>query len=264
MKWLQKNPKVRPFIPFHLEQMERSQFFSLPDGGSLVTEAAVQLLDDVSLIRLPFENVILEYNAKGLNNPGDGYEGYDWEHSDRRIIFVKDRDDHVAIAASWDYRDRPEWWQTPWFSVRKTEFLDFSFGRQYQIGLFEDPLSRLLHEEARAAALRDIAGEVSILARFIAALSCRNVGIERIGGGRDRFSRKKSALPYNTYHQLVIKRKEAAGSSSGECGERRVPREHLRMGHIRRLHTGGHIWVNAALVNAGVGGKVSKDYKVAM
>lgn len=40
------------------------------------------------------------------------------------------------------------------------------------------------------------------------------------------------------------------------------PREHLRRGHIRRLEDGRKFWINAAVVAAGNGGKIHKDYGI--
>jgi hypothetical protein len=69
----------------------------------------------------------------------------------------------------------------------------------------------------------------------------------------------KDALPFDSYHILTVDA-PGGGNLNGRSGGHRSPREHLRRGHIRRYENGARIWVNATVVNAGIGGRVSKDY----
>jgi len=75
--------------------------------------------------------------------------------------------------------------------------------------------------------------------------------------------RRAKPYPFDDYHILTIESPKAAASDGGHGGSHRSPREHLRRGHIRRLEDGRKLWINATVVNAGVGGKVSKDYRIA-
>ena len=97
----------------------------------------------------------------------------------------------------------------------------------------------------------------STLLNFLNALACSNVHTEKLPTRKP--SKTLGALPFDEYHVLTIDR--PAGTGNGHAGgSHRSPREHLRRGHIRRLPTGSKIWVNAAVINAGAGGKIRKQY----
>ncbi len=73
------------------------------------------------------------------------------------------------------------------------------------------------------------------------------------------------ALPFDEYHVLTVAIPSAKASVNNQAesiGDRHSPREHLRRGHIRRLQDSRKIWVNAAIINAGVGTKIHKNYAV--
>lgn len=101
------------------------------------------------------------------------------------------------------------------------------------------------------------------LLEFLNALACKNVHIEKSPAKATSQGKKvKAALPFDDYHYLTVDVPGKASSRGDSfCGSHRSPREHLRRGHIRRLES-GPIWVNATVVNAGIGGKVGKSYMV--
>ena len=74
--------------------------------------------------------------------------------------------------------------------------------------------------------------------------------------------RKCGALPFDDYHVLTINVGGQGQREGAANGSHRSPREHLRRGHIRRLQDGRKLWVNATVVNPGVGAKVMKDYRM--
>ena len=98
---------------------------------------------------------------------------------------------------------------------------------------------------------------------FLNALQCSNVEVEKIPLKKTALAMRK-AIPFDEYHVLAIKVSQIKSIDCGaKNGLHRSPREHLRRGHIRRYANGSKIWVNAAVVNAGIGGKISKDYRLA-
>jgi hypothetical protein len=104
--------------------------------------------------------------------------------------------------------------------------------------------------------------EIRALLGTLNALACANVTTERVAPKRAHLAMRPS-FQFDTYHVLVVKQRDSVRSSVSEFVEdRRSPREHLRRGHIRRHQSGLRLWINATVVNAGVGGKVSKDYAV--
>ena len=100
-----------------------------------------------------------------------------------------------------------------------------------------------------------------VLWYFLNALACKNVHIEKSLAKATKQGKKiKTALPFDDYHFLTVNTPGKVGVK-GEClgGTHRSPREHLRRGHIR-LRESGPVWVNACVVNPGIGSKVEKTY----
>jgi hypothetical protein len=99
--------------------------------------------------------------------------------------------------------------------------------------------------------------EVSSLMLLLNMLSCANVKTEKV---TQKQSSKRGALPFDSYHVLMVEQRLPDRDKAPTSGQHRSPREHLRRGHIRRYERGLKIWVNASIVNIGGGGKVGKTY----
>lgn len=102
---------------------------------------------------------------------------------------------------------------------------------------------------------------VDAIVRMLNILACSNVGVSSIAPRRQP-KPSKGAFQFDTYHVLTIGNSAGADGAGGSSHAGRSPREHLRRGHIRRLPTGKKIWINAMVVNPGVGHSVAKDYRV--
>ncbi|MNI27871.1 hypothetical protein D3C73_816270 [compost metagenome] len=110
-------------------------------------------------------------------------------------------------------------------------------------------------------------GPLTAILELVEALSFSNVNVVELPAKKMTFTEKrKGALPYDSYRMLVINKGEkvisAGRSETGPCGERRAAREHTRRGHDRTYKSGKKIWINPMVINAGVGGKIVKDYKL--
>ena len=104
-----------------------------------------------------------------------------------------------------------------------------------------------------------------VLLQFLEILSCKNVEIGDAERKRVKKGQRLSALPSRLTKVLQIKQTEPTGGLRDTVADRRTPREHLRRGHIHRFKTKtGYVrhWVNAMIVNPGVGGKIDKSYAV--
>ena len=112
-----------------------------------------------------------------------------------------------------------------------------------------------------APPLEDYLDEVGAVLDFISALTCANIRIEA-KPARKPPKRSKPALPFDSYHYLTVDVPGKASSQGAGIGDRRSPREHIRRGHIRRLADGRALWINATMVNAGIGSRVDKGYVV--
>lgn len=228
-----------------------SQKFILPDGGQLFADLELRGIDEDAELRLPYPFVALEYPVSA--RPGAGLA-----RSSKRIIFARQRDDGFIVCSVALWADHQGCWGATTaldFAIPTTKFIDRISGRAR------------LAIRALPQVLADVQQEVDSLFSFLNALGCSNVRIERSELGKTRKAMtKKGSLPFDEYHVLTIATTAKTGDSSLRGCTRdsqRQPREHLRRGHIRRYEGGMKIWVNATVVNAGVGGKVHKDYRLA-
>lgn len=149
---------------------------------------------------------------------------------------------------------------TPKDAIRTDLKLTYNYALQpgYQEYFNKDNEDWIKHAHA------NMSEELRPVFELIEALSCTNVGYQKIKrtGGLNTINR--GSLPYDEYHTLVIKtNKEITGPSFINCSHR-SPREHIRRGHIRICSSGKKVWVQATIVNANEkGGKIIKDYALA-
>ena len=228
----------------------RSRKFILPYTGRLFEDRQYRGIDENEPLRLPFPVIALEYFADksaGLANPG--------LLSSKRLVLAREEEFGIVVTpVIWVDKDQV-WGPMPECVLPSTGYLDRSSlndGYAAIIANFADP----------RMPIEDYADELGALLTFLSAIQCSNVKVDRIERKKER-AKLKAPYPFDTYHVLTIETKKTVnrGGSAG-ISERHSPREHLRRGHIRRLESGAKVWVNAAVVNAGVYGKVNKDYRV--
>lgn len=98
------------------------------------------------------------------------------------------------------------------------------------------------------------------VSKFLSLLNCRNVERTENKPSADHQKRraKQGRVPLFSYWTLFLRPSSEKGESNG--GTHATPRIHLRRGHIRRLSTERHIWVQACVVGNKERGMVHKDY----
>lgn len=261
-------------LPQVMRQLEISQKFALPDGGCVIEGSAIKTLVEPELVRMPYTITSLEYHA----TPKYG------EEDDMvlvsclpRILLVSDYEGKIRLRGIWRY-DNGYWNVTPQLQLEvggivevakagdsiKKNPKQWTLNNSVYVPLIYDHQPTISNDKIDLHVKnirRDLEEELGVVLRLMAALSCSNVAVESIPVSRIH-SRAKGPLKYDSYHCLSIGRNGSSSNSSDADG--RSPREHLRRGHIRNLHGGGRVWVNSTIVNPGVGGKVTKDYKVAI
>jgi hypothetical protein len=118
-------------------------------------------------------------------------------------------------------------------------------------------------KEKNDSDLRYAARAISIMARFIMALNCKNTKLTEHPA--PKFMNKKRAangkqpiFSFWTLHLPGIDHKYGHVTSGKKSG----PRLHLRRGHIRQYAPGKYAWVEACIVGNKQNGIVAKDYAV--
>lgn len=96
------------------------------------------------------------------------------------------------------------------------------------------------------------------------ALTCSNVTheIHHASASPERNTKRarKGKFPLWEYRVLTIPTAKSSRDFSGPFGTHASPRQHLRMGHIRRHPTAGNIWVNSCVVGNSSQGIIEKSY----
>ena len=228
-----------------------SQKFLLPVNGRFFDDPSLKGLDAACELRLPFPFVALEWRSEGTVAKGQG-------RSSKRVVFVREDQDsagyrvlRITIACFVD--SNGTWAIVPDIGLPVSK---------WHLGMIDGRVALDVRRSSDRVQTEDVIDEASAVLAFLNALACSNVRAERLPQ-RDRTRKAKTAIPFDEYHVLTIgSAGGATESGSGGGASHRSPREHLRRGHIRRYESGIKVWVNATVVNPGVGGKVVKDYEV--
>ena len=241
------------------DKIDKSVKFILPPYGITVNDSKLKALDDDSL-ELPFPIIALEYEVDSSKQKV-GQLRYE-----KSLVLVEDIGSYLEIHIVSKLVDVNilgcNWLSFPWVKIPKNGLL----------GERENNLIKMrgIIREDQNVPIDDYNSELMALLDFLNALSCRNVHIEKskaiTPSVRSKSGKKKkikTTIPYDDYHYLTVDvpSKRYSNDNSDGIGDRRTPREHLRRGHIRR-YSWGKIWINATVVNPGIGNKVDKIYKL--
>lgn len=240
-------PKSSTEVMSHcIDLADTSQKFIMPNGGLIIEDKQFRALKDARL-RLPYKFTALEYQRC------DGHVINGETRSGKSIVFARERDDTIIVSSVAWFDDAGMWAPMPEIAIPCWDY--------WGEGTTEDGWQTFTFymSDSRFPA-SDYQDEMCVLLSFLNALACSNVTVDRLNSVKRKL---KPAIPFDEYHILTVDcPKRGLSSRGGLSGESRSPREHLRRGHIRRLEDGRKLWVNATVVNPGVGGKITKAYSV--
>lgn len=228
--------------------LKRAAKFQLPDGGRLIDDRKMRNIDPSIELGIPFESIALEYKAPKVEDIDD-----EMSYS-KRIVLIEDKGKRSVHLSAVCYADsRGSWSIFPPISIPKIDYLD-NHGEN---------VTFFVSHSTPGLQIGDYDDEIFAMFDMLNALACRNVHVD-VHRANVKGKAAKSPYPFDDYHYLTIDVPGTTCAPRTALGEsHRSPREHLRRGHIRRLES-GPVWVNATVVNPGVGGVIKKDYKVRM
>lgn len=137
-----------------------------------------------------------------------------------------------------------------------------------------DLIGRVGAETGRRHIHIDIEAELRASMEFFEAVSCSNIIAEVYEKGASAAvnarRRRDGKLPIHETKVLSIDpgwlREHQRGSPEATDGARASPRQHLRRGHIRRIHQGTErqqqIWIPPTIVGDAARGRVDKTYQM--
>lgn len=231
---------------------QSSKKFIMPSGGRLFDDKEYKALDETEALRLPYPMIAMEYEQT-IENDYDEAIGRT-SKSSKRIVFARERDDHIYIFVCCWLDSMGMWGPLPSEAAIPVKgYLDRS-----KKGL-DGRVPICVQLQNQIVPLSDFGDEIGSLLCLLNSLQCSNVKIEN-HTPKAKGKKIKTAHAFDSYHFLTIDPPKQS-SFTGSSGGHRSPREHLRRGHIRRLED-RKIWVNASVVGAGSAGKISKDYIV--
>lgn len=251
--------------------IKESQKIVLPDGGSLYEDLHLKALDETQELHLPFETIAVEYTrsaefiktTKSIELQPSGEL-----QPSKALFFAKQTDTDILVRImvhdEGGANKRPKWVPYPPVRMPRIGYLDrrltSSEGhvRIVAYGITDIGLGISVPPT-------DYEEELSNLLSMLNVLNCSNISLEKIPKSKVKtaaISGKKNAIPYDDYYTLAVEVPKLNDSRiETKGGQHQSPREHIRRGHIRKLHSGRKIWVNASVVNAGkTEGKIEKAY----
>jgi len=249
----EKLKEIQPSLALHII-LDKATKFTLPLNGLILNDAQLKGLEGVEELRLPYERIALEF-TRDVNIYNDYSPLKDKTHFPNKIVLLLvEWSKHISVQM-WCH-SVGIWYPCAPISIPKTDSYVMGEKGVYTYKVHMPPIE-LMGVCTPKSLEQDYAMELKIVFGFLNAMACSNVKAEKLPTRKP--SKTLGALPFDEYHVLTIDR--PAGTGKGHAGgSHRSPREHLRRGHIRRLSTGSKIWVNAAVINAGAGGKIRKQY----
>lgn len=261
-----KLPEVNKFnklyfnnLPYLIKLAESSEKFLLPDSGRLYDDPDYKALDENEELKLPFNNICLEYFVPYIEdnlNVSDVYVS-------KRIILAQQGKQlirlHIVnfISNKWLYSGS--------IILPIINYLDRSLKIDGRVAIrcSPDPIGNIIFTDfGHNELVKQHGDEIGCFLSFLNILRCSNVKTQINQPKKTNVKLKKDALPFDSYHILTIDLPHKEYCNGEPKGDHRSPREHLRRGHIRRLNDGRRVWVNTAVINPGVVGTVKKDYKL--
>ena len=245
--------KINPAFLFH-PLLDSAVKFTLPLNGYILNDAQLKGLDGVEELRLPYEHIALEFTRDVSI-----YRNYSpledqTQFPSKIVLLLVERSGYISVQM-WCHTIGIWYPCSPIFIPKVDSYVMGDKG-VYTFKVHMPP-AELMGVNTPETLEQDYGMELEIVFGFLNALACSNVHTEKLPPRKP--SKTLGSLPFDEYRVLTIDR--PAGANNGHAGgNHRSPREHLRRGHIRRLPTGSKIWVNAAVINAGAGGKIRKQY----
>jgi hypothetical protein len=241
--------------------LESAVKFQMPVGGRIINDMTFRSLDPHGEIRLPFDSVAIEYlrveTQADRRRFGAGVSHMRCPKSiavARHIRFEEGEfiGDFIGIIPINWFDEWQRWECMPPVYVPAVN---------WGVPLEKSTAIKILKPDSNPIPLDDYSDEVGAVVDLVAALACANVKAE-IQPARKPRKKAGNVLPFDSYRFLTVDVPGRAHGVGPAVGDRRSPREHIRRGHIRRLSDGRAIWINAAIVNAGIGSRVDKSYRL--
>lgn len=232
-----------------LKTLPLSTKFQLPDGGLILDDKKFNVLSQCEKIGLPYDYLCIEYQREKKSEAAI--------QSSKAIVLASQNKEAITIL-SFAWWDELQIWAPVTYlpiTIMRDDFIS---------DMVDESLGRRMVKVYCDVDPKDSMEEVVVLLNMLTALSCSNVEQKTIPARLHTKKRSLEAIPFDEYRVLVIKKSSESQKNKPESSSFSFtpPREHLRRGHIRRLESGRFVWVNAAVVNPGVGGRLTKNYKI--
>lgn len=259
-----------------LDNAKQAVKFVMPENGKIFDSGFKALPETLNL---PFPKIVIEYECLAEGGVAEQVFGkIATTPANKRIVYAEQQDQVILVVSIVAFRlptGGEEWQIQPYYAGLMTNdmvqpFEEVKRPPELAVGnhiknvytKFVDigGMAKRIHGDSwEENAYVDMIDESGAVLSLIEALSCRNVGIEKLPIRKmNKSAAKRGAIPFDEYHVLTVTGQSKPANGSGDS-HHRSPREHLRRGHIRRLPT-GNTWVNSTVVNAGIGSKINKIY----
>jgi len=179
---------------------------------------------------------------------------------------------HIVIPCSWENaKEKAAGQYLEDLRTKKNDdvsFVIYPVPRRKSLMQYGATVTNTSYQKVYQDFVKNMDGEMGTLLEFCEALTCSNVGFEKVERSKVRGllgAKKKGRPSFETYTLTIdtpSTRKVYDDADKPEGRTHKSPRQHLRRGHIRMLADGRRIWVNSCVVGSIANGKIEKDYEV--
>lgn len=280
----------KKFIDGLIERMRDAVKFSLPENGEMITDAMTVSSDVLSVFKLPFPRILIEYDvtlqsivddksadaSKAITLATDVGDGRTFLRS--LGIFSDIIDGDAFVMHSVAYTPKLKSW-TP-----SAGFVLVPYGQDGALspkgcnkmaGVVLPIAGRLSQLEIEHCGglqswQRKIASDYYVDSSAILNVAmcsmCSNVEhrIVKPSVVSNKIKVKSGREPIYEYRILQVKQSQKSATENASAFSRHSPKMHLRRGHIRKHSSGKFVWVSPSVVGSVDAGFVSKSYAVSM
>ena len=266
-----------------LAEAQNAVKFILPENGRILDNDLKGLPE---ILKLPFPTILIEYTCRAPDGTVEKVFGTEGTvPALKRMILASQHDEKIFLTSFLAYQEKfGDFWAMQPYIVAISKSHEGHQGKSV-LELFPDQtnlptLKKLgnlvvqmfdiggVAEQQWGAdwqrhAYFDMLDEMNAVLSLVEALTCKNVSKQALPVKKNKGAQMRGALPYDEYHILFVQTASGKhGNEFGGTGSHASPREHLRRGHIRKYEDGSQTWVQATIVNAGIGGTITKSYAV--
>ena len=232
--------------------------FILPFNGVMLGYDVDYVIDEKNF-KLPYPVTILEFETGNAATKEEVLNPF------KVVVVATQKENDIIVLMI--IKENKDWMLYPCscrLSIKDTvDVKYYKINVRQQFSVFTKTMNSLDQDYLKELS-KTLAISTRAVAQLILSLNCKNISDITIPISKTKMALGGKTKGYSEYHVLKVTPSERANRFKNKLGGTHAsPREHMRRGHIHRFKMKeGFIshWIDAMVVNAGIGGCVTKDY----